>query len=869
MTSHQQQHSRQRERERNQRERHGTGGPHCAPPSLFGDPIKNRHEDETTKKIKSTLGDFDQVQRLLLNDHKPLIGISTREFNRIRGNKAKIEQILSEMRAFPPITGLDEVDDGDEDPLRPQPGSHPAAPDDLSMSGVSEDDEEPQKADQSPAVRRSPLRHKVPEVNGISARKGAVSERPAVRDGSSSSSASSSESDSDSSSASSSDEMSVEEVADPQPEREPAAPDSNAANVCWNLVSFVNKSSLTKKHPKQQEKSSAPGRKDSRSEGAADAGDGSKSERKTGSDGDNSISQIIEEVATGQSDSPVSASPSSVSPSPAPSPAPAINAKRKSLNSSSAHVEGEPKAKYQKTTSGSRSSSSQHAVRNSPAKDGKSDKLPDSDSVRKNGTSAPGNAITASASASISSNNSGNKKSVSRQEEKGREAKASLPASSSRNEIPYTSTGGTNSSSNSNNSSHSKQHQERNIRINHKENFADFTRSWPTSPSEIICSISLDRLKRVPKACPKSAHCKEVTNVATGKSPVDQKPKSTLSSTTTSSSKWKSSESKSVLGLKDPQNSRVRPVNEKSPLLSQSASISSYRKVPKTNSTRVKSENSSPSVKEEAGTSASPAAAVVKAEPPPLADVKKEAANHSRVARDLLPVFSAPGSGSSQIENESQSSEFYLQNAKKLKHTADKETDRTIQLCKYLEAVLFFILTGNAMEQKQLHVHEPEKVGFMYRETLQLIKHIVPKFTKSRPAHREIPTTDHKLLALCYRCQSLLSLRLSRLKLKEMRELSKIIQAQAPEVPAASSSQSAPPVTLPPHLYACMRKQLNMHAELMGAHENWYQADYLIDKHPSCKAFFCALDVECRPLSLSSSVDDLVAYVRTGLKILN
>ena len=143
----------------------------------------------------------------------------------------------------------------------------------------------------------------------------------------------------------------------------------------------------------------------------------------------------------------------------------------------------------------------------------------------------------------------------------------------------------------------------------------------------------------------------------------------------------------------------------------------------------------------------------------------------------------------------------------------------------------------------------------------------MPKFLKSRPAHAEIPTTDHKLQALCYRCQSLLSLRLSRLKSKEMRELSKIIQTQAPEVPA--SSQSAPPVTLPAHVYACMRKQLTMFAELSAAHELWGQADYLIDKHSSCRAFFTALDNECRPLSLNSSVDDLVTYVRTGLKILH
>ena len=859
MTSQQHQ-SRQRERERNQRERHGAG-PDSAPQSLFGHPIKNRHdEDETTKKIKSTLGDFDQVQPLLLNDHKPLIGISTREITRIRSNKAKIEQILSEMRAFPPITGLDEVDDGDEDPLRPQPDSHPAGRDDLSMSGVSEDDEEPQKAVHAQAVRRSPQRLKVPEeTNGTASRK--VAERPAVRDGSSSSSASSSESDSDSSSASSSDEMSADEAADAKPEREAA--DSAAADVCWNLGSFVTKSSPPKKHPKTNEKSSAPSRKNSRSE-LLDPDDEAQGEDKR-SDGENSISQIIEEVATGQTDSPVSASSASLSLSPTPSPpspASVNGVKRKSCNSSGVRAEEEPKVKYLKTNSSSNSSSQQRSVRNSPAKEGKNDKSLESDFVRKNGSCTTGDAITGSAT---SSNNGGHRKSVSRQEEKAREAKGSLPASSAvRNEMPYSSGSGTNSN-------HNKLHQDRNSRMNHKENLSDFTRVWPTSPSEIICSISLDRLKRVPKACPKSAHCKEVTNVTTDKSPVDRKPKSTLSSSTSSSSKCKSSESKAVLGLKDPQNARARAANDKSPLLTQSASISSYRKVPKSGSTRIKSENCSPSVKEEAaGSSCSPAAAVVKAEPqqqPLLADVKKETANHSRVVRDLLPVFSAPGS--SQSENESQSSEFYLQNAKKLKHTADKESDRTIQLCKYLEAVLFFILTGNAMEQKQLHVHEPEKVGFMYRETLQLIKHIVPKFIKSRPAHREVPTTDHKLMALCYRCQSLLSLRLSRLKSKEMRELSKIIQTQAPEVPAASSSQSAPAVTLPAQLYACMRKQLNMFAELTAVHELWFQADYLIDKHPSCKAFFSALDGECRPLSLNSSVDDLVAYVRTGLKILH
>lgn len=50
---------------------------------------------------------------------------------------------------------------------------------------------------------------------------------------------------------------------------------------------------------------------------------------------------------------------------------------------------------------------------------------------------------------------------------------------------------------------------------------------------------------------------------------------------------------------------------------------------------------------------------------------------------------------------------------------ADTETDRTAQGMQYLEAVLFFLLTGNAMEHEKV----TEKAAFtMYRDTLSLIK---------------------------------------------------------------------------------------------------------------------------------------------------
>lgn len=57
--------------------------------------------------------------------------------------------------------------------------------------------------------------------------------------------------------------------------------------------------------------------------------------------------------------------------------------------------------------------------------------------------------------------------------------------------------------------------------------------------------------------------------------------------------------------------------------------------------------------------------------------------------------------------------------AKRLKHMADKETDTIKQCMLYLEAVLYFLLTGNAMEYERV----TEQAAFtMYKDTLSLIK---------------------------------------------------------------------------------------------------------------------------------------------------
>ncbi|XP_064481979.1 AF4/FMR2 family member 3-like isoform X2 [Ornithodoros turicata] len=124
------------------------------------------------------------------------------------------------------------------------------------------------------------------------------------------------------------------------------------------------------------------------------------------------------------------------------------------------------------------------------------------------------------------------------------------------------------------------------------------------------------------------------------------------------------------------------------------------------------------------------------------------------------------------LDTKSYSSDYYLAEAKNLKHQADKETDRTVQSMKYLEAVLFFILTGSSMERNHADL---DKVYTMYKETLSLIrwaasshKHISPKFQKLQ--NNVLSSIDNKLAILSLRCQSLLYQKLYKLRKNEVRK---------------------------------------------------------------------------------------------------
>lgn len=114
----------------------------------------------------------------------------------------------------------------------------------------------------------------------------------------------------------------------------------------------------------------------------------------------------------------------------------------------------------------------------------------------------------------------------------------------------------------------------------------------------------------------------------------------------------------------------------------------------------------------------------------------------------------------------------FLSEAKRLKHAADRELDHLKQAMLYLEAVLFFLLTGDTMERDPI----TEKAAFtMYKDTLCLIKFISSKF-RSQLQHPTVQGNIHtKVAILSLRCQSLIYLKLYKMRRMDMKEAAKTI----------------------------------------------------------------------------------------------
>ncbi|NXT53597.1 AFF4 protein, partial [Pluvianellus socialis] len=264
------------------------------------------------------------------------------------------------------------------------------------------------------------------------------------------------------------------------------------------------------------------------------------------------------------------------------------------------------------------------------------------------------------------------------------------------------------------------------------------------------------------------------------------------------------------------------------------------------------------------------------------------------------PPASAPSAESSKsrraklvFDDRTYSADHYLQEAKKLKHNADALSDRFEKAVYYLDAVVSFIECGNALEK---NAQESKSPFPMYSETVELIKYTMKLKNYLAP---DATAADKRLAVLCLRCQSLLYLRLFKLKKESALKYSKTLtehlknsynNSQAPSpgmgskpvgMPspvspklspgnsgnyssgAANPSGSGSSVTIPQRIHQMAASYVQVTSNFLYATEIWDQAEQLSKEQ---KEFFAELDKVMGPLIFNSSImTDLVRYTRQGL----
>uniref|UniRef100_A0A3Q1C7V4 AF4/FMR2 C-terminal homology domain-containing protein n=1 Tax=Amphiprion ocellaris TaxID=80972 RepID=A0A3Q1C7V4_AMPOC len=238
------------------------------------------------------------------------------------------------------------------------------------------------------------------------------------------------------------------------------------------------------------------------------------------------------------------------------------------------------------------------------------------------------------------------------------------------------------------------------------------------------------------------------------------------------------------------------------------------------------------------------------------------------------------------------SADHYLQEAKKLKHNADALLDRFEKAIYYLDAVVSFIECGNALEKSAQEAKSPFP---MYAETVELIKYTMKLKSYMAP---DATSADKRLAVLCLRCQSLLYLRLFKLRKDSALKYSKTLtehlknslsNTQAPSpgmgnkaagMPSpvspklspgtaggyssvSSSSSTSSSVTIPQRIHQMAASYVQVTSNFLYATEVWDQAEQLSKEQ---KDFFLELDKVMGPLIFNtSSMTELVRYTRQGL----
>ncbi|NXA02527.1 AFF1 protein, partial [Nesospiza acunhae] len=301
---------------------------------------------------------------------------------------------------------------------------------------------------------------------------------------------------------------------------------------------------------------------------------------------------------------------------------------------------------------------------------------------------------------------------------------------------------------------------------------------------------------------------------------------------------------------------------------------------------------------------------------PSFAKRRKVEGNHTELSKGIkgsagdvtkpFPVPSMPNGTSKPrrplLKFEKQhSKEYYIEQAQRLKHKADAMTDKTGKAFQYLEAALLFIEYGIALESDVL---EPKSAYSILSDTIVLIKFIMtlkPFADSSVSSHGKIFAVLHM------RCQSILhmamfgykkdtAMRYSRLLNDHFKSNFRVIQAPSPGVarstglpsplspiPSPAGSVSSQPgsndsngvghssignstgstVTVSCHIFSVTSSYVNITSYILHAYEIWEKADALARKN---KEFFAELSRATSALALTSSLTDLVHYIRQGLQ---
>ncbi|KAM4702016.1 AF4/FMR2 family member 3 [Discoglossus pictus] len=239
--------------------------------------------------------------------------------------------------------------------------------------------------------------------------------------------------------------------------------------------------------------------------------------------------------------------------------------------------------------------------------------------------------------------------------------------------------------------------------------------------------------------------------------------------------------------------------------------------------------------------------------------------------------------------------DYFMQEAKRMKHKADAMMDKFDKVLNYTEAALSFIECGNAMEHGPMESKSPYT---MYSETVELIRYALRLKSHSGP---NASSQDKKITALCYRCLALLYWRMFRLKRDHAVKYSKALidyfknSSKVPQAPSSWSttgkttgtpsplspspspvssvgsqgsihSSGAPSstsiISIPQRIHQMAANHVSITNSILHSYDYWEIADNVAKDNLD---FFNELDALMGPVTLHSSMEHLVQYTRQGL----